>query len=77
MMLTNGLSVAGYSRWIGWSFALVPAFTSFGTALPLIRYLGPAQRVGAFVAGVQVLVIVGSALIGSVLWRSAFASLGV
>jgi hypothetical protein len=58
-LLGYGLEVAAYARWIGWSFALIPAFTAWGAAAPLVGDFDVRQLVGGLLGGLQAVVILG------------------
>lgn len=59
-ILANGLATAAAARPFGWAVGSIPACAAWGTAVPLIRELGPKQRLGMAIASAQALVIVGS-----------------
>lgn len=74
-MLVVGLEIASYARWIGWGAALAPALAGWFGALPHVGQLGPRQGLGAAIAGIQVLVMLGT-LVAATLLRDLATVLG-
>lgn len=74
-LLENGLQIAAYARWIGWSTAFAPGLAGWFGALPHLGHLGPRQGIGTAIAGIQVLVMLGC-LIAASLLRNVSAVLG-